>query len=583
MISLENVSQAILALQNMDMDVDALLQKTKEFFFLLFQEDSFFMIAADKSVSDDALQNKVFLPYTAAITPEGEAQYLRLFSHKDAAIQYLSELKLPEKNCVPISALETVQLAKFWFLHGVRGYVLNDGSPWVAISFPDYLQMVFQNLLEAPEMYRQEYVDFILAQPPLSDGELDFHTIQYVNLDFEPDDKPAEQYALLPMQVKPEENKTKWRLKDYFQNIKPFWKCKKTQFRHKPEKAASPHKKSYKKLLLPVGLGIAFCIPLGIAGISMARTANFSAALERHDFARAAAIYEKNAGSGYFTKTADGKITENIEQLIMDYAGGRIPIENVREQLENYRQFSGLQDEFAAYTEQISRLEYSKSAYLSGFACFEQGNYLQGLSDWTLVVPDDCNYQTVTNSISQNEKVYKTQGLLQCEKYKAAGQTEKYQKGIELLSQWFPHDSSLMQQNPDIQTPVFVDKNAPIRIEDISVSMPNPNMGRDLHIRWTNTSGKPISFITFLVEAVDAFGSPAKCNRGGYSLYQAVADGPFANGEGMEENSYWQSAWYNSVIENANLLRISICYADGNSEEISEPAALEALKNKGGK
>ena len=61
MISLENVSQAILALQNMDMDADTLLQKTKEFFFLLFQEDSFFIIAADASISDDALQNKAVL------------------------------------------------------------------------------------------------------------------------------------------------------------------------------------------------------------------------------------------------------------------------------------------------------------------------------------------------------------------------------------------------------------------------------------------------------------------------------------------------------------------------------------------
>jgi len=578
MISLENVSQAILALQNMDMDADMLLQKTKEFFFLLFQEDSFFIIAADASVSDDALQNKAVLPYTASITPEGNAQYLRLFSHKDAAMQYLSELKLPEKNCVPISSLETVQLAKFWFLRGVRGFVLNDGSPWVAISFPDYLQMVFQNLLEAPEMYQQEYVDFILSQPPLSDGELDFHSVQYVNLDFEPDDKLEGQYALLPVQVKPEENKTKWHLKDYFQNIKPFWKHKKPQSKRKSEKAVSPYKRSYKKLLLPVGLGLAFCIPLSMTGISVLNTRNFSNALDNHDFVKAAAIYEKYTGSTYFIKTADGKIIENIEQLITDYAGGRVPIEDVREQLEDYRQFSGLQDEFAAYAEQVSRLEYSKSAYLSGLTCFEQGNYLQGLSDWTLVVPDDCYYQNVTNSISQNEKVYKTQGLLQCEKYKESSQTEKYQKGLALLYQWFPHDNSLMQQNPDIQTPVFVDEDYPIRIEDISVSMPNPNMGRDLHIQWTNTSGKPISSIRFLVEAVDAFGNPTICNRGGYSLYQAAADGPFANGEGMQENSYWQSAWYNSVIENVNLLGISINYADGSSEEISEPAALEALK-----
>ena len=578
MISLENVSQAILALQNMDMDADTLLQKTKEFFFLLFQEDSFFIIAADASISDDALQNKAVLPYTASITPEGDAQYLRLFSHKDAAMQYLSELKLPEKNCVPISSLETVQLAKFWFLRGVRGFVLNDGSPWVAISFPDYLQMVFQNLLEAPELYRQEYVDFILSQPPLSDRELDFHSVQYVNLDFEPDDNPTEQYALLPVQVKPEENKTKWHLKDYFQNIKPFWKHKKTQAKRKSEKTASPHKKSYKKLLLPVGLGLAFCIPLGMAGISMLNTRNFSAALESNDFIKAAAIYEKYAGSTYFIKTADGKIIENIEQMITDYAGGRISIEDVREQLEEYRQFAGLQDAFAVYTEQVSRLEYSKSAYLSGLSCFEQGNYLQGLSDWTLVVPDDCYYQDVIDAVSQNEKIYKTQGLLQCEKYRESGQTEKYQKGMELLYRWFPHDDSLMQQNPDIQTPVFVDEDYPISIEDISVSMPNPNMGRDLHIRWTNTSGKSISSITFLVEAVDAFGNPTICNRGGYSLYQAAADGPFANGEGMQENSYWQSAWYNSVIENVNLLGIFIDYADGSSEEISEPAALEALK-----
>ena len=61
---------------------------------------------------------------------------------------------------------------------------------------------------------------------------------------------------------------------------------------------------------------------------------------------------------------------------------------------------------------------------VSGTSYFEQGNYLQGLSDWMNVIPQDINnYNAVRAIVEKYGSEYKLHGLLQCAEYKSNGDT----------------------------------------------------------------------------------------------------------------------------------------------------------------
>lgn len=161
MLTLEKISEMIQTLQayasSEDMDFDVLRQKNKDLFFSLLQEDSFYFVAANPDCEEAQLHRKSFLPYIAPATQQSKLPYLRIFSDKDTAEAFASSVGLPKKNCVPLLAVESVQLAKYWMLRGVYGYMLNDGSVWVSISFQDYLCMIFHELLGRPEMYNEDF------------------------------------------------------------------------------------------------------------------------------------------------------------------------------------------------------------------------------------------------------------------------------------------------------------------------------------------------------------------------------------------------------------------------------------------
>ena len=161
MFTLENVSDAILELQKYagqpDADMTAVHRRNRDLFYLMMQQGDFFAVAADPKCSDQKMKDKTFLPYIAGIRGNGDKQYLRLFSHMEAAQNYASQIEVPESCCVAVSAVETMQLAKYWMTRGVYGYILNDGCPWATISFIEYLCIVFQELLERPELYNAEY------------------------------------------------------------------------------------------------------------------------------------------------------------------------------------------------------------------------------------------------------------------------------------------------------------------------------------------------------------------------------------------------------------------------------------------
>ena len=130
MFTLENVSDAILELQKYagqpDADMTAVHRRNRDLFYLMMQQGDFFAVAADPKCPDQKMKDKTFLPYIAGIRGNGDKQYLRLFSHMEATQNYASQIEVPESCCVAVSAVETMQLAKYWMTRGVYGYILNE-------------------------------------------------------------------------------------------------------------------------------------------------------------------------------------------------------------------------------------------------------------------------------------------------------------------------------------------------------------------------------------------------------------------------------------------------------------------------
>lgn len=74
--------------------------------------------------------------------------FLRIFSHREVSEQYLEEHEGYEVR--PLTVLESVQMAKSFFLRGVEGFVLNESDKWVSITLPDYLGLFADRVLQDP-------------------------------------------------------------------------------------------------------------------------------------------------------------------------------------------------------------------------------------------------------------------------------------------------------------------------------------------------------------------------------------------------------------------------------------------------
>ena len=60
-----------------------------------------------------------------------------------------------------IDGVELVQLAKTYFLRGTYGFLLNDGSAWTAIAFPDLLTEFYKEILGDESLGRPEFISLI--------------------------------------------------------------------------------------------------------------------------------------------------------------------------------------------------------------------------------------------------------------------------------------------------------------------------------------------------------------------------------------------------------------------------------------
>ena len=158
-MTLREVVQRIQASQRLaETDPAAALQENRALFLDLLRQDQAYIVP-DAEVSQEALDQKLFRPCIAPAQEDDPRLFLRVFSHEEPAAAF-AERQGRSQIC-QIDGVELAQLAKTYFLRGAYGFLLNDGSVWTALSFPDFLTGFYQDILGDPSLARPEFVALI--------------------------------------------------------------------------------------------------------------------------------------------------------------------------------------------------------------------------------------------------------------------------------------------------------------------------------------------------------------------------------------------------------------------------------------
>ena len=114
--------------------------------------------------------------------------------------------------------------------------------------------------------------------------------------------------------------------------------------------------------------------------------------------------------------------------------------------------------------------------------------------------------------------------------------------------------------------------NAPVVISVAGISNINSVGGIDVYINFTNTSGRTINYLTFVVEAYNRVGDPVRCEIKRSSTVALRATGPYQHGRGTSilNPGRWETVFYNHSIREIKLKEIIIEYANGQEEIIAE-------------
>lgn len=158
-MTLKEVAQRIqVSQQQAERDPAGALKKNRDLFLDLIRQDQAFIIP-EAVVSQEALEQKLFRPYIAPAQEGDPRLFLRVFSHLDPATVF-AEQRGQNQVC-EIDGVELVQLAKTYFLRGTYGFLLNDGSAWTAIAFPDLLTEFYKEILGDESLGRPEFISLI--------------------------------------------------------------------------------------------------------------------------------------------------------------------------------------------------------------------------------------------------------------------------------------------------------------------------------------------------------------------------------------------------------------------------------------
>ena len=115
-------------------------------------------------------------------------------------------------------------------------------------------------------------------------------------------------------------------------------------------------------------------------------------------------------------------------------------------------------------------------------------------------------------------------------------------------------------------------QNAPVVISVAGISNLNSVGGADVLINFTNTSGRTINYLTFVVEAYNRVGDPVRCEIKRTSTAALRATGPYQHGRGTSffNPGIWKVVMYNRSIREIRIKQIVVEYDNRQEEIIAE-------------
>lgn len=160
-MTLNEITQRIGDTQRLaEHDPASALEQNLGLFIDIARQDSIYIVPS-AAIPADTLASKTFSPYAAPAQEDDPRLFLRIFSHDDPAYVF-SERSLGSPQAVELDGVEMMQLARFYFLRGLYGFLLNDGLAWAAISFPDFLKGCFsEKILGDEKLARPEFIALV--------------------------------------------------------------------------------------------------------------------------------------------------------------------------------------------------------------------------------------------------------------------------------------------------------------------------------------------------------------------------------------------------------------------------------------
>lgn len=145
MLPIEVIRERINHLRELENIADISNEIKKIFYDIIYCGDKLFLIIEDGQ------------PYCKSLNDTG--RFLRIYTHEDLAKCYIE--KRDGLNILSVSVVESIQLAKTFFLKGGNGFILNEGDKWISISFADYLELFFQRIKSEEDMFNRKCANVI--------------------------------------------------------------------------------------------------------------------------------------------------------------------------------------------------------------------------------------------------------------------------------------------------------------------------------------------------------------------------------------------------------------------------------------
>lgn len=563
------------------LDVAAAVESRDALFRLLLKRDKFYVTGTLPKVAMSPIQGS-------------DRPYLRVFTHQELAAKAGEPVK--------INSLELCRLAKYWFLRGVPGLVVNDGAAWFALPLPTVLTL-FTQLVMAPTPYQGdiEMVDlyYSLLAPEggpvcrqdvyayageasegwepgsleqlkgrLADGAKTITTpegtcvpaarvktildclatlgpddpYEVQNLDLFPEPVP-ESVPEQPKAAKPKRARLKL----------PDWKLPKLKL---------PSGRVLKFALAAV---LAFvCLLILLSAFRHAGTSGingFKRFLDQGDYQAAHTWYD--GASVVNQDKANEALQEHIRALTADYADDKLSQADLEKSLNSLRNFPDVRSDVLTGAEVAAELTASKDAYQAGLAA---STISARLHVWRSVLEADTgSYQAVTKDVRDREAQYTKDMLAEIRRYRDSGLMGHAYLLAQDLLYWYPHNTDVRRaaeelerykNEPDITIPVDISK--------VVVTSPASDGLVDLYIRWRNCSSKTIQEVIFYVVPLDGDGNPLR------NPYQAIDTNGYAPGSGPESDTWgWADAWRGANIVSAAVTQVDVTFADGTEQSFS--------------